>query len=61
MLTITPCPSKEAADLLGKLQGLKGVEEVVVLANDGVVYLKVDQHHFDERQLADFASPLVTA
>ncbi len=61
MLTIAPCQQDEAAELLAKLKSLQGVEEVVVLANDGVVYLKVDQHHFDERQLVDFALPLVTA
>ena len=61
MLTIHPCSAQDAAQLLHSLQAIKGVEEVVVLANDGVVYLKVDKQHFDSRQLDNFVPSLVVA
>ncbi|WP_107866723.1 MFS transporter [Agitococcus lubricus] len=51
MLNINPCTQAEAAVLLAKLQPVVGVEEVVVLAQEGVVYLKVDKERLDEPSL----------
>lgn len=61
MLNIRPCSSQEATQLLQGLQGMPGVEEVVVLADDGVVYLKVDKERFDQSQLENFVPVLVVA
>jgi hypothetical protein len=38
-----------------------GVEEVVVLAKEGLVYLKVDKQTYDEKQVDNFVSSLVAA
>lgn len=61
MLTIQPCSSSVATQLVHDLQGLAGVEEVVVLATDGLIYLKVDKLSFDEKQVDGFVSRLVAA
>lgn len=61
MLTINPCTTQEASQLLQGLRSVNGVEEVVVLAKDGVVYLKVDKEHFDQQQLQNFMPALVVA
>jgi hypothetical protein len=37
--------------LTRQLAGLAGVAEVVVVAEEGVAYLKVDKQAFDESQL----------
>jgi len=61
MLTIQPCPPTVATQLVHDLQGLAGVEEVVVLATDGLIYLKVDKLSFDEKQIDGFVSRVVAA
>ena len=61
MLTIPPCHASVATQLVHDLQGLAGVEEVVVLATDGLIYLKVDKLSFDEKQIDGFVSRVVAA
>ena len=61
MLTIKPCNPSEATQLVQKLQHVVGVEEVVVLAKEGLVYLKVDKQTYDEKQVDNFVSSLVAA
>jgi MFS family permease len=43
--------SADAEQLTRQLGGLAGVAEVVVVAEEGVAYLKVDKQVFDESQL----------
>jgi MFS family permease len=43
--------SSDSAQLTRQLAGLAGVAEVVVVAEEGVAYLKVDKQAFDESQL----------
>lgn len=54
MLSLPPCSTEEAAQLAQCLQQVQGVEEVVVLATQGLAYLKVDKECLDERRLQDF-------
>lgn len=61
MLTIQPCNQATATELVQGLQTLQGVEEVVVLATDGLIYLKVDKLSYDEKQVDGFVSRLVAA
>ena len=61
MLTIQPCNQATATELVQSLQTVKGVEEVVVLATDGLIYLKVDKLSYDEKQVDGFVSRLVAA
>lgn len=51
MLTINTCNNQQAVDLLAQLNTIKGVQEAVVLAQEGVVYLKVDKTMLDEAAL----------
>lgn len=53
MLTMSPCNSTQAAALLTQLNGVQGVEEAVVLAQEGCVYLKVDKSTLSEAALQD--------
>jgi hypothetical protein len=41
----------DAGQLTRQLAGLAGVAEVVVVAEEGVAYLKVDRRQFDESTL----------
>jgi predicted MFS family arabinose efflux permease len=59
MFTIRPCNQTTANQCVQRLQGLAGVEEVVVLATDGLIYLKVDKQFVDEQQLKNIVSPLL--
>ena len=43
--------TEDAAGLSRRLAALAGVTEVVVIAEEGVAYLKVDKQLFDESQL----------
>lgn len=61
MLTIQPCNQDTASKLVKDLQTVKGVEEVVVLAMDGLIYLKVDKQSYDEKQVDNFVARLVAA
>lgn len=53
MLTILPCNNTQAATLLTQLNSIQGVEEAVVLAQEGCVYLKVDKGTLNEAALQD--------
>ncbi len=44
-------PVGDGEALAAQLRALAGVAEVVVVAEEGVAYLKVDQQHFDESSL----------
>ena len=61
MLTIQPCNQTIATQLVQDLQTVQGVEEVVVLASDGLIYLKVDKQSYDEKQVDSFVSRVVAA
>lgn len=51
MVNIPQCDSQQASQLLTKLQMIIGVEEAVILAQEGVVYLKVDKTTLNEQDL----------
>ena len=51
MLNIPSCNSQQASQLLSKLQAIIGVEEAVVLAQEGVIYLKIDKNKLNEKDL----------
>lgn len=51
MVNIPHCDSQQASQLLTKLQAIMGVEEAVILAQEGVVYLKVDKNRLNEQDL----------
>ncbi len=44
-----------AEHLARKLSGIPGVAEAIVIAEEGVAYLKVDKHVLDEKNLEQFA------
>ena len=47
-----------AARKLGQqITAVRGVAEAVVIGEDGVAYLKVDQHALDEEALSALAAP----
>lgn len=56
MLTMLPCNTTQAAALLTQLNTVQGVEEAVVLAREGCVYLKVDKSILNEAVLQDIMS-----
>lgn len=45
-----------AEHLARKLSGIPGVSEAIVIAEEGVAYLKVDKHVLDEKSLEPFAA-----
>jgi hypothetical protein len=44
-------PVTDGEALAAQLRALAGVAEVVVAAEEGVAYLKIDRQHFDESSL----------
>jgi len=44
-------------NMAAKLLAVAGVVEAVVMAEDGVAYLKVDRHALDEEALQAFSAP----
>lgn len=44
-----------ATDLAGQLMSVPGVQEAVVIANEGMAYLKIDKHSVDEVALDAFS------
>jgi MFS family permease len=56
MLSFEHIRADEAAALAQRLREVAGVEEVVVLVEEGVAYLKVDKRHLDEVALQSFAA-----
>ncbi len=57
LLQIAPVNEREARQLVSRLTAVRGVAEAVVLAGEGVAYLKVDRHALDEVALEAFAAP----
>ncbi len=55
LLSIGPVSEAEARHLAMELTKVQGVAEAVVIAADGVAYLKVDQHALDKAALRRFA------
>lgn len=51
----------EAPALAGRLRAVAGVEDVVVLVEEGVAYLKVDRQKLDQEALAAFPATAVAA
>lgn len=55
LVKVAAADSEAAAGLAGKIARIAGVEEVVVIAEDGVAYLKVDPEKLDEQALGAVA------
>ncbi|MCF6280683.1 MAG: MFS transporter [Candidatus Polarisedimenticolaceae bacterium] len=55
LLRVGEVDESEAAQLVEQLLALPGVEEAVVIAEDGIAYLKVDSKILDRAALDDFA------
>jgi predicted MFS family arabinose efflux permease len=53
MINIPLCDQHQTAQLMSKLQNIMGVEEAVILAQEGIVYLKVDNKILDACRLHD--------
>lgn len=51
LLNTGPLDESAAAELARRLTDIRGVAEAVVIASDGVAYLKVDRHALDEPAL----------
>jgi hypothetical protein len=52
LLAVGPLDETQADALAARLSGVTGVAEAVVVAEDGVAYLKVDRATLDEEALA---------
>lgn len=61
MLNFEGITQDEAPALAQRLRDVAGVEEVVVVVEEGVAYLKVDRQRFDETVLQSFPATAVTA
>lgn len=61
MLQFDRLSAAEAPALAVRLQALAGVEEVVVVVEEGVAYLKVDASRLDEAGFRDFPARLLRA
>lgn len=61
MLSFEQLTAEEAPAIAARLQALAGVEEVVVLVEEKVAYLKVDRQKLDEAGLAAFPATAVAA
>jgi MFS family permease len=57
LLNIGTVSEAEARRLAFRLTQVRGVAEAVVIASDGVAYLKVDSHALDEAALRSFSVP----
>lgn len=57
LLRVGEVDDNRAKDLVNELSEIAGVEEAVVIPEDGVAYLKVDKKVLDRDTLAAFASP----
>jgi len=57
LLNIGSVDAQQARRLAIDLTRVRGVAEAVVIPEDGVAYLKVDNHALDEAALAAYASP----
>ena len=51
LLTVGMMEENEAAQMSEKMSQVEGVAEVVVIAGDGVIYLKVDDERLNRDQL----------
>lgn len=61
MLSFAQITAAEAPALAQRLREVAGVEDVVVLVEEGVAYLKVDKQHLDETALQSFPATAVAA
>ncbi|MDI1300553.1 MAG: MFS transporter [bacterium] len=61
MLSFAQITAAEAPALAQRLREVAGVEDVVVLVEEGVAYLKVDKQHLDEAALQSFPATAVAA
>lgn len=57
LLRVGEVDAGRAQDLADRLNKVSGVEEAVVIPEDGVAYLKVDKQTLDQEALAAFSSP----
>jgi MFS family permease len=56
LVNIGPPHSEAAIDLVQRLRGVPGVVEAVVVAEEGVAYLKVDRDRLDDRALDEIVA-----
>ncbi|MDF3029888.1 MAG: putative Permease of the major facilitator superfamily [Moraxellaceae bacterium] len=61
MLNFTRLSAEEAPQLAERLRGVAGVQDVVVLVEEKVAYLKVDRDSLDEQALAAFPATAIKA
>jgi hypothetical protein len=55
LLNVGPLGQAEAGTLASRLAAIPGVAEAVVVAEEGVAYLKIDRRTLDEEALAQAA------
>lgn len=60
-VTLRPEAGSLSASLLNDLRGLPGVEELVVLEDDELIYLKVDRSSWQELELAPWPVKIISA
>jgi hypothetical protein len=56
LLNVGMISEAEARHIAQRLTQIRGVAEAVVIATDGVAYLKVDRHALDEAALLAFCA-----
>jgi len=54
MINVGPIDEQRAKQLVNEITHIQGVAEVVVIAEDGIAYLKVDNHAVDKNALLAF-------
>jgi len=57
LVRVGPVSDEQARHLVGELTAVTGVAEAVVIAEDGIAYLKVDLHALDREALQVFSVP----
>lgn len=56
MINVGPVDENRARQLVNEITHVQGVAEVVVIPEDGIAYLKVDNHAVDKKALLAFSS-----
>ncbi len=57
LLRVGRSAPEHAGALADRLLSVPGVMEAIVIAEEGIAYLKIDRHTLDEEQLREFSSP----
>jgi MFS family permease len=57
LINVGPMPDEQARRLAMEITAVTGVAEAVVIGEEGIAYLKVDNHALDREALKKFAAP----